>query len=310
VFAVNVQNTERDGLLIAGLVLLAILVYLPSFSNTFVLDDPSHILNNPAIEKWSFLWKGFVHEFHWFRGGEGVREGGNYRPLHAVVLGLSYHLFGRRPTGWHAELILFHALAVVAAFKSARVISSDRTVGAVTAAAFALMPIQVGAVAYCSAVQPLAGALLLCSFAAFVSRKGPKGLAVSVITYVAALLIYEGAIVLPVLIAAHGFLRTEARKAERIPGALISAQRVRAALVSAVPFIPPTLLYLGVRLWVLGQTVGSVSAMTPAEVLTTLPAAISTYILFAGLAFRGWTCAPACVCHHPSANDLIRHQAR
>jgi hypothetical protein len=173
---------------------------------------------------------------------------------------------------WHAELILFHVLAVLAAFKSARVISSDRTVGALTAALFALMPLQVGAVAYCSAPQPLAGALILWSFAIAVNRKGPGRLLASVMVYVAALLSYEGAIVLPVLIAVHSlFLGPNA--GDKL------AQRLRSALGTAMPFLLPTVLYLGARLSVMGPMVGIGNAMTPAEVLMTLPAAIATYAL-------------------------------
>jgi len=152
--------SKRDGYLLIGLALLTIVVYLPSLSNTFVLDDNRMILNNPVIGNRSFLWKGFVNDYIWFRDGEGLRGGLNYRPLHLLALGLSYRLFGLRPVGWHAELILFHVLAVLAAFKIARAVSSDRRVGTLTAALFAAMPIQAGGVAFCSASQPLSGALM------------------------------------------------------------------------------------------------------------------------------------------------------
>lgn len=263
---------RSDRLLTAGIALFVGLVWTPSLRNGFVLDDKPLILDNAAIGKWSFLWKGFVNEFHWFKYGEGVQAAGNYRPLEAAVVGISYHLFGRWPMGWHAVPIVFHLLAVVAVFEIARILSSDRTVGALAAASFAVIPTQAGAVAYCSAIEPLAGALILWSFVMAVDRKGPGRLTESVLLYTAALLSYEGAILLPVLVAAHASLLGPDRDGT-------AARRLRAAIGAALPFVPLTILYLGARLWVMGLPVAGGNNTTMAEALMTLPSAVLTYVL-------------------------------
>jgi len=112
---------------------------------------------------------------------------------------------------------------------------------------------------------------MLWSFATALDRKKPGRLTVSVLAYTAALFTQEGAIFLPLLVAVHEFVCGPNADGK-------SAQRLRAALASAVPFLPTMLLYLGARLWVMGPTIRSVSSTTPGEVLMTLPAAAATYL--------------------------------
>ncbi|MGH8538954.1 MAG: hypothetical protein ACRETW_00400 [Stenotrophobium sp.] len=273
---VPAQATWAERGWLGGILLLTALVYLRSLHNGFVLDDTDQIVRNHALAGWSFLWRGFVENFHWFQTPFRA-PGGYYRPLQGVVLGLGYHLFGTRPMLWHVPPIIFHLLATVAAFRIARTLLRSRNAALLATAGFALAPIQVGTVGFVSAHESLAAVLLLWSFALAINAERWSAWTTSALFYCAALLSFEGAIVLPALIVLYRFclITGDGVQSARI----VFSRRSHTVIGAALLFVMLTLLYLALRIWVLHAFgYDEPSNVSTATVLMTVPAAIVEYL--------------------------------
>ncbi len=94
-------------LLIFGLVALAI--YAPSLDGPFVSDDLHYVPNNPYVRE---LTPARALELLHPRG-EPVRLVENYAPLHLLLHGLEWKLFGERVRGYHLVNVGLHAAVSV-----------------------------------------------------------------------------------------------------------------------------------------------------------------------------------------------------
>ncbi len=86
---------------------LSIIIYFPSLNNKFVLDDPSQIINNPAVHSISNIPKLFLGST--FAGGGGL-EGVYYKPVMTTFYTVIYSLFGANPLPFHLIQIILHTL--------------------------------------------------------------------------------------------------------------------------------------------------------------------------------------------------------
>ena len=73
-----------------------------------------------------------------------------------VWFAASAWLFGANPAPWHLAKIVLHLVAVLLVFRVAQLITGDVTVALLSAGLFGLMPAQVEAVVWTSAIaEPL-----------------------------------------------------------------------------------------------------------------------------------------------------------
>lgn len=133
-------------LIIAGLVVLTVAAYGRSVGFGFVWDDHELIRQNPlvrgerpAADVWS------SHLF------EGTRAGntGLYRPLPMASLRANWAL-SQAPWSFHLTNVLLHALCVLCVLWLGRCLGASLAAAALGAAAFAVFPPGVEAVAWCS----------------------------------------------------------------------------------------------------------------------------------------------------------------
>lgn len=119
----------------AGLLLAAVLVYLPALRAGFVWDDGGMLVRNPVIpapDGLSAIWLG--------------REGHDYLPLTMTSFWIEWRLWGLNPAGYHAVNILLHAAASVLLW---RVLLRLDIPGAWLAALlFAVHPVNAASVAW------------------------------------------------------------------------------------------------------------------------------------------------------------------
>lgn len=107
------------------------LMYLPTFSGTWVMDDFSVIVNNPDIRSISnFLSNSFPG-----------------RPLREVTYLVDYALFGLDPWGYHFQNIFWHGLNCWLLYRLAIQLTLSRTVAWLTSLLFLLHPVHVEVVA-------------------------------------------------------------------------------------------------------------------------------------------------------------------
>ncbi len=146
--------TERDGNkktfdsrqyigVLAGILLLSFIAYLPVFQNGFVWDDDLYIQSNTLIQTLNL--KNIFSE----------NVAGNYHPLTILVFAIEYQLFGLNETGYHAVNVGIHLLNVVLVYYVVFMLSRKQGVALVTSLLFGIHPLHVESVAWASELKDL-----------------------------------------------------------------------------------------------------------------------------------------------------------
>ena len=121
---------------------VAVGVFSNSFSNEFIYDDWTAIVENPTIRSWSNIWELInpTSEFH--RTFRLL----SYRPLQYLSYLVLYKLFGLNAGAHHLFNVALHALNTLLVFVILRRLTRDEAVALVGALAFAVHPIHMEAV--------------------------------------------------------------------------------------------------------------------------------------------------------------------
>ena len=307
---------RRQTALLAGILLLTLLAYLRSLGNGFVYDDFPAIVRNGHLHKWSFIWYAITRDVWWYYGAGPPPQSSYYRPLQNIWLGLSFHLVGRHPAGWHLLKILLHLCAVVLSFRLAQLITASTSVALLVALLFGLLPTNGAAVVSIQALgEPLAAVFAMGSFCAFISRSKTHwlGMGWALLLFAGAALSHETAVLFPLLIGAYVFLleTPDGDPALSQGESLSLARRIGKALAWSAPFVGVSLLYMGARLLVLGRAgilglpqhmiylSGSKTPislfrphprLSPTQILMTIPTVMVHYV---ELTFFPWIAGPA-----------------
>ncbi|HUO04969.1 MAG TPA: tetratricopeptide repeat protein [Candidatus Binataceae bacterium] len=275
---------------------LTALIFSRSLTHEFVLDDLDWI-GNPYVKSWSFITRSFVNDTWWYLDPNHLPQSSYYRPFLNIWATVNFHLFGFHPSGWHATMILFYMLVVWQVFRVATLLTGNRWTGLLTATLFALMPTHAESVVWASTIcQPLLATFELGAFELYLRRaasplsdqRQTRRLAISLVLYACALLSYESAVALPLLIAAHSLL-LESEENPQTTARLID--RLNSAFLAMVPYLVTLAIYLAVRFWVLGfiNRPEMHDPLAPIEAMLTLPGAIGIYLM---LLVIPWSAGP------------------
>jgi len=279
---------SRQIAMLAGILVITAIAYAPNLRNGWVIDDWEVFVDNQLIHSWSFVTNSFRYDTWWFRNPASLPQSAFYRPLVNVWFAASAWLFDANPVPWHLAKIVLHLVAVLLTFRVAQLITGEVTVGLLCAGLFGLMPAQVEAVAWTSAIaEPLSTVFELGALVFLIRRKPglSGGLMGALILYACALLTHESAMLFPLIAGAYVFLIE--RGEDRNRG--LEAMRV------ALPFVLTAIIYLCLRAKVLGfgnilglppyvgpgamrGTQIPIPHYRPAQVLLTLPVVILTYL--------------------------------
>ncbi len=127
-----------DRRMVAGLLLLTVIAYLPGFSCGFIWDDDAHVVNSRPVVSPDGL------AAIWLEPGSVPQ----YYPLTHSSFWLEYRIWGENPLGYHAVNILLHAVSVLVLW---RVLVGLGLPGAWLAAAlFAVHPVHAESVVWIS----------------------------------------------------------------------------------------------------------------------------------------------------------------
>jgi tetratricopeptide (TPR) repeat protein len=268
------HQAQRDRALRRLLPLLLIVatfaVYARTFTFDFVYDDYAQIVETKQLNTWRMVPRYFTgHVWAWKSPGE---KGPYYRPIFMLWLLVNQTLFGQSAGWWHFTNVVIHTLATLLLYALVTRLSGDRLVGAFTALFFGLHPAHLESVAWISGVtDPLLAVFFLGSWLAFITP-GRIWQAASLALFALALLEKETALILPALLFAQVWLFTEG------PVRAQWGRRFANAFARVLPFAMVTLVYLAIRLKVMGGLSMTITPVPLRQMVYTWPSMLVFYL--------------------------------
>ena len=204
----------RNNFGLLALLFVSFLIYIPSLSGGFVIDDTPYIKDNPYIRDFSHISRFFTKGL-WENTALEINTQSRYLPMVLVPMLLNHAMWGNNPMGYHIFLLLLHLANTCLVYVLIRKLVSCSTIAAtIGAAIFALHPARVESVAWIvGGVEPLVTFFLLGALLAHLSfldssntKKGWRYLALSLLCFQLALWSKEVAIVFPLIAMAHNLI--------------------------------------------------------------------------------------------------------
>jgi protein O-mannosyl-transferase len=152
----------RNNLALAAMLAAAFLVYMPSLSGDFVIDDIPFVRDNPYIRDIGNVTRYFTKGV-WENSADEISNEPLYRPMNLMPMLLNHALWGSNPVGYHVFLLLLHLANTYLVYALIRkVVAGSAMAAAIGAAMFALHPARVESVAWISGgIDPLVAFFLL-----------------------------------------------------------------------------------------------------------------------------------------------------
>ena len=208
----------RNNLGLVALLLIAFVIYSPSLSGDFVIDDIPFVRDNPYIRDISHVTRFFTKGV-WENSVHEINNEPLYRPMNLVPAMLNHALWGDNPVGYHVFLLLLHLANTCLVYALIRkVVKGSAMAATIGAAMFALHPAKVESVAWISGgIDPLVAFFLFAAMLAhrsFIdslenksvghsSKKEWRYLALSLVCFQLALWSKEVAFIFPLIVVAH-----------------------------------------------------------------------------------------------------------
>ncbi len=275
----------REVALLAGILIATALIYMPSLRYGWVWDDKAEIVEKSALQSWAGIAKSFIYDSWWFHDPDHLPQSAYYRPLQLVWFALNRMMLGVHPAAWHFEKIVLELIGVILCFRLAQLLTKNTAMAILAAAIFGLIPANVEAVVWISAIpEPLCAIFEMGALICFIQRKPgtgtSRGLVFALMLYAGALLSHETAVLFWIVVAAYLFLIEGRRPVEAIrnaaPFALVAGayllarwNALGAAFFGRPNFVPPSIA-LG---WEAPHP-----PYGPLDLMLTAPVALLTYL--------------------------------
>lgn len=162
------STSERRSTALAGVLVLAFLVYGNTLLNGFAYDDHFQVEQNPYVQSVKYVGKIFTSTVWSFQGAEGKTN--YYRPLMTFGFLICNKLFQGLPYGFHLVNVLLNCVVVWLVFSIYSMLFRDHIVALAAAAIFALHPVHTEVVAWIAAVTELEIAIFYLASLAFFLR--------------------------------------------------------------------------------------------------------------------------------------------
>jgi Flp pilus assembly protein TadD len=215
---------NRHIALMAVVAALAILPYLNSLRNGFVLDDVPIVVENPLIRDVGNVGHTFGSNY-WdgARANASPIDPGLYRPLTIFSFAVDYSVWKLNATGYHVVNVVLHTLTTLVVFFLAVELLASPLAAAGAAAVFAVHPLHTEAVTSIVGRAELLGALFF-TLAFWLLRIRPRPdvtpsgmvnsrnllrIAVASLCYLLGMLSKEVAVTLPAVLLLDDWLRRD-----------------------------------------------------------------------------------------------------
>jgi len=260
---------------LAFVLVLSLVAYGRTLGYPFIYDDIYTIIEDPAVQSWRYLPDYFTKNV-WYdlrlRSDSTLMN--YYRPAFLLWFRINHMAFGVNPWGWHLTTVLVHLAVTGLVFLLALRILERRTAAGLAALIFGLHPIHIEAVAWISGVsESLAAFWLIASFLGYVkwkSNQRSRGwLALSLFSYILALLEKETALVFFLIIASYEWVY----RGEWPPSGHWKAGlgRIRSASFAGLPYFALLIPYMAARLYALKSFVPLLTPLSLVTVAFTWP---------------------------------------
>lgn len=199
---------------------LALVPYLNTLSNSFVLDDNIIIVDNPLIRDLGNVGTMFTTDY-WSRGQRNSSlDPGLYRPLTVFTYAVDFRLGKLNPAGYHLVNVLLHAATSVLLFIIGGALFGSVAAAFAAAAIFAAHPVHTEAVTdIVGRAEVLAAVFYLLAFwfgrlprsdpAPFSASRAAGSMAAAAVFYLLGLFSKETAATLPAVLLVDDWLRRE-----------------------------------------------------------------------------------------------------
>lgn len=195
--------------MIALLIILSSIPFLPGIKSPFFYDDINTIIMNPAI-KAPQSYAQFFHRLESFSADQARM----FRPLILISLALNWKCFQDNTLGWHLSNLIAHIICVILVFLLMIALSENWQLAFLSALLFGIHPSRVEPVLYISARSEIFASLFyLLSFLLFLKAHAqnkkiheiPLGI-LSIFSFWLALLSKDIAITLPAVLTIERFI--------------------------------------------------------------------------------------------------------
>jgi len=206
---------RTHGLAAATLVVLVGCAFGSAVTYDFVnWDDPWYVINNPLIQSWSP-----AHVFE-IATQPAIR---NYAPLTLFSFLVDHSLWGLWPGGYHLTNLVWHSISCVLVYHLVSRLSGDVAVGWLTAALFAIHPVQVESVVWVSSRKGLmSGTFILGSLLCWLQpHRTERQEGLGLLLFVLALLSKAIAVMVPPIVLAYDLMVRRQQLATAVPRQVI-----------------------------------------------------------------------------------------
>lgn len=204
----------RNNIGLVVVIAVSFIIYAPSLSGDFIIDDIPQVRDNPYIRDISSISRFFTKGL-WENSALEITTEQRYLPMTLVPMLLNYKLWGSSPFGYHFFLLLLHLATTSLVYVLIRkLVAGSAMAATVGAAIFVLHPTKVGSVAWIiGGVEPLVTFFLLGAMLAhqsfvdsFNNKKEWRYLLLSLLCFQLALWSKEVAIAFPLIVAAYDLI--------------------------------------------------------------------------------------------------------
>ena len=224
-----------------ALAIIAFLLYSPSISYDWALDDASAISENFVTKK-GVAGIG-THLTESYRFGYWTSKGTLYRPVSLIMFALEWQLSPNNPSIHHFVNVLMYALVAIFGFLFLLRLIKSKFWSFIIMFLFVVHPVHVEAVANIKSrdeiMALLFGLLALILWMKYLDKKQVGTLAFSVCAYFLAMFSKESSITMLALFPAIAFL--------------FYREKNQSLFLPTLTFIAPVIIYLLVRMQVLGD---------------------------------------------------------
>ena len=270
------SGRSTDAAILAAIAALSVAAFANGLGGAFVYDDLDQIVGNELIRGGKHFWKAVFSDVWAFQGNRDQPWISYWRPTFVLWWMLNYRLFGVGSAfGWHATSLLLHVGVGFLGYGLLRRLRVQRPVAAAIMIVFAVHPVHVESVTWISGSMDLLAALgmvgaLWCELSA--GRQGGwRRRTIAGLLFAFGILAKEFCIVFPFIVLTALLVLDRER--------LSRQARILSAVRRAAPYAAVVVVYLVVRLLVLGRMIQHYPWQTgPFAAMATLPSMLVFYI--------------------------------
>ncbi len=187
-------------LLVTGLIVFGVVMTYGHIS----IDDPAYVFNNPYLRNPA---SGHILRFLFQPYANMIR------PLDSLAYLLEYKLWGLSPAGYHLANLLMHITDAVLVFVLLGAFIEERFYRFLAALIFLLHPVQAETAAWISEQKSTLSTLFLLlamtAYIRFRRKQWPAGAWITMLCFVAGLLVKPNIVIFPVLLVWYDFIFTD-----------------------------------------------------------------------------------------------------